>query len=102
MVSSHYFKAFGKSRPSVSKEELKEKRASMTGGVPDDNHLASESSHLSTGMNIETDSSLTEKGMILPFSPLSLTFDNIRYSVDMPQVKYRKLFLSLSTKVIYY
>ncbi|OAY78663.1 ABC transporter G family member 39 [Ananas comosus] len=26
-----------------------------------------------------------QKGMVLPFSPLSITFDNIRYSVDMPQ-----------------
>lgn len=26
------------------------------------------------------------KGMILPFEPLSITFDNIKYSVDMPQV----------------
>lgn len=27
-----------------------------------------------------------KKGMILPFLPLSIAFDNIRYSVDMPQV----------------
>ncbi|XP_058074641.1 ABC transporter G family member 39-like [Magnolia sinica] len=26
-----------------------------------------------------------KKGMVLPFAPLSLTFDNVRYSVDMPQ-----------------
>uniref|UniRef100_A0A453NQG2 ABC transporter domain-containing protein n=1 Tax=Aegilops tauschii subsp. strangulata TaxID=200361 RepID=A0A453NQG2_AEGTS len=26
-----------------------------------------------------------ERGMALPFTPLSITFDNIRYSVDMPQ-----------------
>jgi ABC-type multidrug transport system ATPase subunit len=57
----------------------------MNGGVPDGNHLASQSSHRSTGINADTDSALTEKGMILPFVPLSLTFDNIRYSVDMPQ-----------------
>ena len=68
----------------------------MNGGVPDGNHLASKSSHQSTGINTDADSTLTEKGMILPFVPLSLTFDNIRYSVDMPQVKDRKLFL-LST-----
>ncbi|CAL4962703.1 unnamed protein product [Urochloa decumbens] len=80
-----YLKPFGNSRPSVSEEELKEKHASVTGGVPDGNHLASESFHLSTGINTETDPSPTEKGMILPFVPLSLTFDNIRYSVDMPQ-----------------
>lgn len=29
-----------------------------------------------------------KRGMVLPFVPLSLTFDEIRYSVDMPQVTY--------------
>lgn len=28
-----------------------------------------------------------KKGMILPFEPLSITFDDIHYSVDMPQVQ---------------
>ena len=27
-----------------------------------------------------------KKGMILPFEPYSLTFDDIKYSVDMPKV----------------
>jgi len=27
-----------------------------------------------------------KKGMVLPFAPLSITFDNVKYSVDMPQV----------------
>lgn len=27
-----------------------------------------------------------KKGMVLPFTPLSITFNNIKYSVDMPQV----------------
>lgn len=27
-----------------------------------------------------------KKGMILPFEPHSITFDDIKYSVDMPQV----------------
>ncbi|CAL4975335.1 unnamed protein product [Urochloa decumbens] len=80
-----YLKPYGNSRPSVSEEELKQKHDSITGGVPDGNNLASENSYQSTGTNTETDPALTEKGMILPFVPLSLTFDNIRYSVDMPQ-----------------
>lgn len=33
-----------------------------------------------------------ERGMALPFTPLSITFDNIRYSVDMPQVSIIKKF----------
>jgi len=27
-----------------------------------------------------------KRGMVLPFMPLSITFDNVKYSVDMPQV----------------
>jgi hypothetical protein len=100
MVSSFYFSAYGNSRPSVSEEELKEKHANMKGEVLDGNHLLSASSrHHSTQVNADTDSTImkddyvpTKKGMILPFAPLSLTFDDIKYSVDMPQVKYRKLF----------
>lgn len=26
-----------------------------------------------------------KRGMVLPFTPLSITFDDIKYSVDMPQ-----------------
>ncbi|XP_062204828.1 ABC transporter G family member 36 [Phragmites australis] len=87
-----YLPPYGNSRPSVSEEELKEKHANMNGEVLDGNRLASGSAHRSTGINAESDSAtmednsaLTQKGMILPFVPLSLTFDNIRYSVDMPQ-----------------
>lgn len=36
------------------------------------------------------------RGMILPFQPLSLTFDEIRYAVDMPQVLYILLRCSIS------
>ncbi|KAL6842534.1 hypothetical protein ACP4OV_027378 [Aristida adscensionis] len=86
-----YLPPFGNSRPSVSEEELKEKRANITGEVRDVNRLTSGSIHQSTGFNTETDSVIVEddsapaqKGMILPFVPLSLTFDNIKYSVDMP------------------
>ncbi|CAO2183374.1 unnamed protein product [Urochloa humidicola] len=86
-----YLKPYGNSRPSVSEEELEEKHANMKGEVLDGNHLVSASSHRSTGITTETDSTIveddsaTKRGMILPFVPLSLTFDNIRYSVDMPQ-----------------
>lgn len=27
-----------------------------------------------------------KKGMVLPFQPHSITFDDVRYSVDMPEV----------------
>lgn len=28
-----------------------------------------------------------KRGMVLPFEPLSIAFDEIRYAIDMPQVK---------------
>lgn len=34
---------------------------------------------------VETTSN-KKKGMVLPFKPHSITFDDIRYSVDMPEV----------------
>jgi hypothetical protein len=36
-------------------------------------------------------SSPGKKGMVLPFVPLSITFEDIRYSVDMPEVFGREL-----------
>jgi hypothetical protein len=35
----------------------------------------------------ESSSTLNNRRATLPFVPLSLTFENIRYSVDMPKVK---------------
>ncbi|KAF8696864.1 hypothetical protein HU200_036503 [Digitaria exilis] len=87
-----YLKPFGSSRSSVSEDDLNERHASMEGKVLGGNHLVSANSHRSTGIDTETGSAVVEddsapakRGMILPFTPLSLTFDNIRYSVDMPQ-----------------
>lgn len=42
-------------------------------------------------MSMETEADTQDnpnrgRGMVLPFEPLSITFDNIRYSVDMPPV----------------
>lgn len=32
-----------------------------------------------------------KKGMVLPFEPHSITFDEVSYSVDMPQVIYTQM-----------
>ncbi|WVZ73261.1 hypothetical protein U9M48_021589 [Paspalum notatum var. saurae] len=89
-----YLRPYDNSRSSISEEELKEKHASLEGEVLDgSHHSTSGSRRRSTRTNAETDSTikeeddptLTKKGMILPFVPISLTFDNIRYFVDMPQ-----------------
>ncbi|KAJ3670859.1 hypothetical protein LUZ60_008285 [Juncus effusus] len=81
-----YLKPFGITQPTVSEEALKEKHANLTGEIlegsskrrPALTKSASDSVH---ELNI---SSPSKKGMVLPFQPLALTFDNVRYSVDMP------------------
>lgn len=88
------FKAYGKSHPSISEEELKEKYANLNGNVVVEDSLPSGSSHLakvgitkSGSATVENHSCTTQRGMVLPFAPLSLTFNNIKYFVDMPQVR---------------
>nr|XP_010916538.1 ABC transporter G family member 36-like isoform X2 [Elaeis guineensis] len=99
-----YIKPFGKAQPAISEETLKEKHANLTGEVLEQSSVGknslnqstseskSESPHeirrsgtASTSTNEVVDLNQNQKGMVLPFVPLSMTFDNIRYYVDMPQ-----------------
>ncbi|XP_078168189.1 ABC transporter G family member 36-like isoform X6 [Carex rostrata] len=89
----------GKDQPTVSEETLKEKHANLTGEILEGSSKAKRSSSLHRssrhGSSIRNNSTLAKsareiigsekKGMVLPFTPLSLTFDDIKYSVDMPQ-----------------
>ncbi|XP_058112161.1 ABC transporter G family member 39-like isoform X2 [Magnolia sinica] len=76
----------------LSEEALKEKHANRTGEVEEvELSTRRTSSSACIGNEIRmteaTDcaSKSNKKGMVLPFAPLSITFDNVRYSVDMPQ-----------------
>jgi hypothetical protein len=40
-------------------------------------------------VGVETNHS-RKRGMVLPFEPHSITFDEVSYSVDMPQVIYKR------------
>jgi len=99
------FTAYGHSYPSVSEETLKEKHANLTGMTVDVslheekefgcNCQSYESACQNVGSYNETSLASTDtnymsaqRGMILPFVPLSLTFDGITYSVDVPQVSF--------------
>ncbi|XP_074572219.1 ABC transporter G family member 39-like [Curcuma longa] len=68
----------GKGQEVISEEALKEKQANRTGE-------SIELSPVGTSKGFEATTGNTEKGMVLPFAPLYITFDNIQYSVDMPQ-----------------
>ncbi|XP_042514692.1 ABC transporter G family member 39-like isoform X1 [Macadamia integrifolia] len=98
-----YLNPIGKYRPIISKEALKEKHANRTGEIDDGGQSStgkgSISQSVETGNDIKRsdiggrskgiealeDGCQRKKGMVLPFSPLSITFDNVKYSVDMPQ-----------------
>ncbi|XP_031474141.1 pleiotropic drug resistance protein 1-like [Nymphaea colorata] len=80
-----YLQPFGKSQ-AISEEALKEKHANLTG-----ENVKSELSSRGRRITEAQSESVAErvhsqqKGMVLPFTPLCITFEDIRYSVDMPQ-----------------
>ncbi|EER98908.1 ABC transporter G family member 36 [Sorghum bicolor] len=87
-----YLKPNGNPKPSISEEELKLKCSNVNNDIMDANPLASRTTLQLIGNNTETNLEMLEdnsgpsqRGMVLPFPPLSLSFDDIRYSVDMPQ-----------------
>lgn len=86
--------AFGDSHSSVPEETLKEKHANLTGeilGNPKEKKSRKQGSSRTANGDQEissVDSSSRRRGMVLPFAQLSLTFNAIKYSVDMPQVNF--------------
>ncbi|KAL3819063.1 hypothetical protein ACJIZ3_004968 [Penstemon smallii] len=94
-----YLNPFGKPQAIIAEETSEETNASkkskavelksrgkITSGQEDDVHrnVSSRSLSLRVGSFSEANPN-RKRGMILPFEPLSITFDNIHYSVDMPQ-----------------
>ncbi|KAK1279749.1 putative pleiotropic drug resistance protein 7 [Acorus gramineus] len=73
-----YLNPFGKAQAVVSEEALKEKHMNRTGEFIEMSSMKSEPSRATS------DANRNKKGMVLPFTPYSITFDDIRYSVDMP------------------
>ncbi|KAJ6827321.1 putative ABC transporter G family member 39 [Iris pallida] len=80
---------YGKGQAVVTEEELREKHANRTGESVELLPAGTDSTRPTAGerggVDIRRNGSQERKGMILPFAPLSITFDNVRYSVDMPQ-----------------
>ncbi|EHA8590358.1 ABC transporter G family member 39 [Cocos nucifera] len=82
----------GKGQTVISEAELREKHANRTGesiellpaGTDSSKPTASQERNSDITRALQNGES-RKKGMVLPFTPLSLTFDDIRYSVDMPQ-----------------
>lgn len=53
--------------------------------IESQNSISSRTSSARVGSISEVDQN-KKRGMVLPFEPHSITFDDIRYAVDMPQV----------------
>ncbi|CAA3014915.1 pleiotropic drug resistance 1-like [Olea europaea subsp. europaea] len=94
-----YLNPFGKPQAILSEEtvaerngskrgetvELSSRRKSTSGREIDSRHsISSRSMSSRVGSINETDPN-RKRGMVLPFEPLSLTFDDIHYAVDMPE-----------------
>eukprot|EP01018_Ginkgo_biloba_P026516 Gb_28918 [translate_table: standard] len=90
-----YLKPLGKPQALISEDALEEKHANRTGEVklPDPpaagasqrrrSSYVSNSSRSDSIINSARDAG--KKGMVLPFQPLALAFDNVNYYVDMPE-----------------
>ncbi|PPS12324.1 hypothetical protein GOBAR_AA08332 [Gossypium barbadense] len=77
-----YLKPFEKIQALIS-EELEEKEKAESSSEVQDDTKTSISSKSSSMDEVTTGNK--KKGMVLPFEPHSITFDDIIYSVDMPQ-----------------
>ncbi|KAJ8637684.1 hypothetical protein MRB53_011951 [Persea americana] len=98
IVSLAYLNPLKKSQAILSNEALVEKHANRTGpveGLLKQSPRGRPARTASSGDEIGSDNSLVssrtdgnnknkKKGMVLPFAPLCLSFDSIKYSVDMP------------------
>ncbi|KAJ1415870.1 P-loop containing nucleoside triphosphate hydrolase [Sesbania bispinosa] len=98
-LALHYLDPFGKPQALISEEALAERNASTNGhiielspifdgssakGNESRRSLSSRTPSARVGSIVAADNT-RKRGMILPFTPLSITFDEIRYVVDMPQ-----------------
>ncbi|KAK9027297.1 hypothetical protein V6N11_067135 [Hibiscus sabdariffa] len=96
ILALKYLDPFGKPQAIISKETLAQKSASKTGenvelsSRESGNESQKSSSFRSLSAKVGSASDAIadherKRGMVLPFEPLSMSFDEIRYAVDMPQ-----------------
>ncbi|XP_042516397.1 pleiotropic drug resistance protein 1-like [Macadamia integrifolia] len=100
ILTLSYLNPFGKPQAVLSEESLIEKHANRTGESIEllskgkssigrqEEIKRSMSFESSSARIVEADANTNQnrkRGMVLPFKPISLTFEEIRYSVDMPK-----------------
>ncbi|KAJ3683390.1 hypothetical protein LUZ60_013617 [Juncus effusus] len=82
-----YLNPLGKAQQIMSEEALKEKHTNITGEVltRDERQTGESSENRAVARRNNSNANPdNKKGMVLPFSPLSVAFDDMKYSVDMP------------------
>ncbi|KAJ8644662.1 hypothetical protein MRB53_006410 [Persea americana] len=89
-LALEYLNPVGKSQATLSEEALKENQSDRTGEIDGLGTIASTDGNRNRTGNssraAQTNNAKDKKkGLVLPFAPLCITFDNIKYSVDMPQ-----------------
>ncbi|ESW33241.1 hypothetical protein PHAVU_001G054400 [Phaseolus vulgaris] len=96
-LALQYLSPFGKDQAGMSRETLLERNASpaeeliqlpngkSSSEIKTVDEASISSRSFSGRVSDEQANRSGRRGMVLPFQPLSLTFDEIKYSVDMPQ-----------------
>ncbi|KAL0401567.1 UNVERIFIED_CONTAM: Pleiotropic drug resistance protein 2 [Sesamum latifolium] len=93
IVALTYLKPFGDSKSIIPDEKNKKKKLASDGSQTSNSSAASaaaiaEGKEMSVRSKSEgnnsAENSMTRKGMVLPFTPLSLAFHHVNYYVDMP------------------
>ncbi|KAJ0007311.1 hypothetical protein Pint_29980 [Pistacia integerrima] len=81
-----YLNPIGKPQAVVPEESQRDEHDNKNGGVSQlSNHESNSRNRAQSGDRAAQASHDTKKGMVLPFEPHSITFDEITYFVDMPQ-----------------
>ncbi|CAO2820693.1 unnamed protein product [Amaranthus hypochondriacus] len=79
-----FLNPIGKPQAMLSEEDMEEKEANLAGRAIEMSSSKRRSSRSQRGEIQEQGNGNGQRGMVLPFQPLSVTFDEMRYSVDMP------------------
>ncbi|GAB4854144.1 transcription factor [Ancistrocladus abbreviatus] len=83
-IALTYLNPLGKPQAMLSEEVLEEKQANLTGRAIELTSRGSKRGSKKSSGEIRQLSANGKRGMVLPFQPLSITFDDVRYAVDMP------------------
>ncbi|MED6171515.1 transcription factor [Stylosanthes scabra] len=84
ILALQYLNPIRKAQSGLSQEKLLERNSSAGEELTQLTKKSSSETKMK-GKRTPSSTSFSGRGMVLPFQPLSLTFDDIRYSIDMPQ-----------------